>query len=495
MRSLRLIIFFLLILSIENGYSKNAPVAKFSFNSGSGYDEVNGRLAKLVGVNCVNDRFGNDKHAIFVFGNESSYANLGTSKELKQKKGSISLWVKIEYANWVGKGAHYNPIIITKNTDRNDYYESYAMYYLLETKHLVSVLAEDSTRDMGIFTEDEFILNQWHHLVSTFNENYFSFYLDGRLQQTLKKNFEVKYLETDSVLLGTTANKKNNRWMIGAIDDVEFYDRVLTAAEVEELYRAPNPNRNRIILNWSLAGVALVIFIILIFIFIKRQVKKGIIKEKQELEQQNKLLETELRVNRASMNPHFIFNSLNALHNLILNKDIGNASDYLLKFSKLIRKTLDSNSYDIISLEFEIELLERYLELENLRFKENIKYSIHVDDSLVISTTQIPVMMLQPFVENSIWHGLLDKEGEKVIRISFERYEEKYVYCKIEDNGLGRKENTGSSFGKKSLATNFIFQRLDLLNRIHNLKCSLSFEDKPDGQGTLVKIILPILNT
>ena len=102
-------------------------------------------------------------------------------------------------------------------------------------------------------------------------------------------------------------------------------------------------------------------------------------------------------------------------------------------------------------------------------------------------------MMLQPFVENAIWHGLLKKEGEKLLRISFSVVKDSYVLCIIEDNGPGRKKNDDVDLEKSSLATGFIEQRLNLLNRIHRLNCSLTIEDKPDGGGTVVKILLPIL--
>ncbi|HLA57392.1 MAG TPA: histidine kinase, partial [Puia sp.] len=216
-------------------------------------------------------------------------------------------------------------------------------------------------------------------------------------------------------------------------------------------------------------------------------------KEKEKLRLTNTVLETELRINRALMNPHFVFNSLNTLHNFILTSENDHASDYLIKFSQLIRKLLESNMQDFITLEVEIEILEQYLEIESFRFEENIQYRIVVDENLVPSTIQIPVMMLQPFVENAIWHGLLNKQGDKIIHISFSIYETAYIKCVIEDNGTGRKEHVAKA-GKKSLATNFVLQRINLLNQIHNLNCSLLIEDKPNSQGTIVTILLPILN-
>jgi sensor histidine kinase YesM len=193
------------------------------------------------------------------------------------------------------------------------------------------------------------------------------------------------------------------------------------------------------------------------------------------------------------MNPHFVFNSLNTLQNFILKSENDRAYSYLVKFSKLLRNILESNTSNVITLEHEIELISRYLEIENLRFEENIRYTITVDASAVPSVIHIPVMMLQPFVENAIWHGLIKKQGEKSLNISFSIQAGKYLQCIIEDNGLGRNRHTKDGPAKKSLASSFIVQRLDLLNKIYKLDCSLVIEDKPGNNGTIVKITLTIL--
>jgi LytS/YehU family sensor histidine kinase len=147
---------------------------------------------------------------------------------------------------------------------------------------------------------------------------------------------------------------------------------------------------------------------------------------------------------------------------------------------------------DTLSLEMEIELINRYLEIEELRFKDRIKYEVIIED-VIPSTVTIPIMMVQPFVENAIWHGLRDKEGEKTIAISFSLFEISYIKCVIEDNGTGRKIKLNHP-EKKSLATGFIRHRLALLNKIHNLSCDLTIIDKPNGTGTIIILLMPILN-
>ncbi|MEO6303904.1 MAG: histidine kinase [Bacteroidia bacterium] len=490
------IYFLLLVLSsfILNAQTHPAPVAKFLFNNKNDLDEISNLRAKIIGVNYTIDRFGNKNHAVFFSGNPNSYVNLGTSKILKQRVGSISLWVKVEHPVMSGTGTKYNPIIITKCNPSNDFYESYALYYMLNTKKMVAVCAKDSTRDVGAFGKEASRQNNWQHLVMTFNDEQISFYIDAELQNTFTKNFETKFLESDSVIVGITANKKNNRWLNGCVDDIAFYNKVLTPAEILEVFESPDPNTNKVILNRVLLGLTILILAIALYFLIKYRFKIALQKEKARLELNNKLLETELRVNRALMNPHFIFNSLNTLNHYILTNNNEIASDYLVKFSKLIRKILDSNMSDTISLEQEIELIHSYLEIEGMRFKEDIKYELWVDPVISPYTIIIPIMMVQPFIENSVWHGLRDKKGDKIIRISFSLHASQYIQCVIDDNGTGRKNKDPNTVEKKSLATGFVVQRLELLNKIHNLNCSLTITDKENGTGTVVKIILPILN-
>jgi len=483
--------FHFLAMSPEKEFT---PVARFSFNERSDYDEINNRKIKLVGTLFAHDRFGNPDHAIFVSGDLFSYVNLGNYPELKQRSGTISLWINILHRIYSGKGLNYNPIILTRARKEHDFSEAYCMYYDVESGKSLASCARDSIRQIGITGIMPMSRNAWHHLVVSYDDDSMAFYIDGVLQRKAKKGYETKFLETDSVLVGSTGSVKNVRFLDAEVDDIEFYNRVLSTGEIQELFNAPNPNEFRLLLNKILVGLSVPVAILLLYFFIRYRLSQTMKKERQRLELANQVLETELRINRALMNPHFMFNSLNTLHSYIVNNNTEKASDYLLKFSKLVRKVLDSNMSDTISLDMEIELIERYLEIESMRFQETIRHSIKIDPDVVPSSIVIPIMMLQPFIENSVWHGLRDKPGEKVINIHFSLYETKYIQCIIDDNGTGRKKRPLGEQAKKSLATGFVEQRLLLLNRIHGLKSSLSIVDKPDFQGTVVRIILPILN-
>jgi len=494
--------YFLYLLSVVYFFipseliSQNSvkPVAKFSFDNRKDYDEVGLRKIKLVGVSFTRDRFNNEDCAAYLLGNQSSYINLGNYPEIKPVQGSISLWVKVEFEIHAGSGHRINPVIITKSYNGDDFYEAYAIYYLLDSRKIACVNTEDSLRQIGIPSSEVFSRNRWHHLVITYDDHWLCFYIDGKPEGKVVKGYTSKFLETDSVIIGVSANKKNSRYFNGSIDEIEFYDRVITPEEVLELYHAPNPNKNKIFLYWAVAFLAFLLLVFMIYLLIKLQLSRTLRKEKTRLELHNKLLETELRVNRALMNPHFIFNSLNALQNYILKSQMEGAVDYLAKFSKLIRKILEGNMSDTISLALEIELIEGYMEIENLRFKEKIDCSITLGHEVHPLSIKIPVMMLQPFIENAIWHAFQGKEGEKKITIRFLMNDPKYLECIIEDNGMGRKAKQESHDDKRSLATMFVVQRLEMLNKIYNLQCSLTITDKPAGQGTIVKIILPVLN-
>ena len=491
---LNILLACLLHVCLSRADNPPKPIAKFSFDSRNITNEINGKKIKLSNTSFTKDRFGNINNSIYLFGNETSYINLGNYSELKPKTGSVSFWVYLEHPLWFGTGYKTNPFILTKRSTDDDFFESFAVYYLPETKKLMALCTKDSTNQILIESNTIFEIQKWQHLVVTYDHNFFAFYVNAKLQNSFKKDFDLEFLDFDSLLVGVTGNKKNNRFFNGSIDDILIYDKVLTIKQIDELYNAPNPNRYMIWLTRCIRAAILIGSFIALYLLVRFQLNRKMRREKIRLELQTKLLETELRVNRALMNPHFIFNSLNAIQNLILNNANEKANDYLLKFSKLIRKLLESNISESISLEIEIDILSRYLEIESLRFNEDLQHSISVDPNLHLGNSKIPIMMVQPFVENAVWHGLMNKSGEKCINISFAPHGKACVECIIEDNGVGRKVSANILMEKKPLATVFALTRLDLINKMHGLNCSIHIEDKPNYSGTIVKLILPLYN-
>ncbi len=216
--------------------------------------------------------------------------------------------------------------------------------------------------------------------------------------------------------------------------------------------------------------------------------------EKQKM--QTNLLEMELKALRSQMNPHFIFNSLNSIQNLVLKEDIDNSYDYLVLFAKLVRNTLNYSDLHAIPIEKEIEFLTIYLSLEQLRFKKDFTYEINYEG---LEDFSVPPLIIQPFVENALVHGLLHKEGAKHLNITFRLG--KHLSCIITDNGVGRAQakaiaERSKLSEHKSFAMNAIQQRLDLLNKqLEEDAGSFVVEDLfENGKpvGTRVEVILPV---
>jgi tetratricopeptide (TPR) repeat protein len=200
-------------------------------------------------------------------------------------------------------------------------------------------------------------------------------------------------------------------------------------------------------------------------------------------------LELEGRMLRSQLNPHFIFNSLSSIQHFITENDKSNALRYLSKFSNLLRKVLES-SFNLNSvLEDEINLLKVYLELESLRFTDSFTYNIELKGDLDASYYEMPTLLLQPFIENALLHGLLPKEGHKKILISFQENEQ-MIHCVIEDNGIGREASRAMNNKKsrdglpRGIAVSE--QRLSLLARQYNLHAGVTYEDIFDEHGNAV---------
>jgi sensor histidine kinase YesM len=294
-------------------------------------------------------------------------------------------------------------------------------------------------------------------------------------------------------MIGHTANIHNERFMCGAVDDILFYRRVLTRGEVAELYNAPNPHPFSGYYKWLVLLPAIALVSAAIHWGLRLRFRRKLREEKERHSINEQLNNMETRALRAQMNPHFIFNSLTTLSGIILREDPRAAHEYLTSFSKLLRKMMESSLSDSILLTEEVEILRRYIELELMRFQHKLEFSIQVKD-LIADQTNIPLMMVQPFVENAIWHGLHPKKGDKRLTILFSKVNDSKILCRIEDNGLGLTGNHSRHgfIDTKSLGISFIRQRLAVLNKSLGLNCALTITDKQTSglneSGTIVEI-------
>jgi anti-sigma regulatory factor (Ser/Thr protein kinase) len=222
--------------------------------------------------------------------------------------------------------------------------------------------------------------------------------------------------------------------------------------------------------------------------------------ERQLAELQHKTTVLEMQVLRTQMNPHFIFNSLNSINRFILQNNKGQASQYLTKFSKLIRLILQNSQAELISLESELESLELYLDLESLRFDYHFNYKISVQNDVDLSNINVPPLIIQPYVENAIWHGLMHKEEKGQLDIDISVENEKLI-CRIADNGIGRKkaEELGSKSATrhKSMGLHITADRIALIQKEDDKGPAVKIMDitNADGSaaGTEVIISLPLM--
>lgn len=213
-------------------------------------------------------------------------------------------------------------------------------------------------------------------------------------------------------------------------------------------------------------------------------------KKEEMLAHINALLsESQLVSLRAQMNPHFVFNCLNSIQQSIVMKQYNEASTYLNKFSRLFRMVLNNSSRSLITLEEEINVLTLYLELEHMRFQEKFDYHIEVSDDMDVEEIMIPSMLLQPFVENALWHGLMHKESDRKLDIRFYMRDEEVFICEIEDNGIGReraaeiKRMKAETKANESKGIKISTDRLNLISMQQGKHAALIFEDKRDASG------------
>jgi hypothetical protein len=202
---------------------------------------------------------------------------------------------------------------------------------------------------------------------------------------------------------------------------------------------------------------------------------------------QHDMLELEAKALRSQMNPHFIFNCMNSIKALIQQKDEDKAVSYLTTFSKLLRTILQNLDKREISLFDEIETCRLYTQLESMRFGNKFSYSFRVEPTLDIKSIQVPALILQPFIENAIWHGLMPKDKEGYISVKVEKIDDAIV-CVVDDNGIGRELSTKNKFKHQasthqSNGVKLTQFRLDLDNSLNNRNASVSTIDKKDKYG------------
>lgn len=309
---------------------------------------------------------------------------------------------------------------------------------------------------------------------------------------TLEAQKSVKKLDSlYNVSENTDASVKLYRDFLGKLPDLVSKDKSLvdekiledTEQRIAQLEKEKQLKdeliRKKNVFNYSLIFALIVLIGLIIFIF--RTLKKVQIKNKK----------IALQSLRREMNPHFIFNSLNSVNHFIATNNELEANQYLTKFSKLMRGVMENSSEDFIPFQQELDLLQNYLALEKTRFADKFDYEIIVDENLNQQNLQLPGMMVQPFLENAIWHGLRYKTEKGFLKLSFKK-ENQHLKITIEDNGIGieesKKQKTIHQKNREGRGMKNTLERIRLLNDLYKKNIVCSVKDSPNG--VLVQIIM-----
>lgn len=238
--------------------------------------------------------------------------------------------------------------------------------------------------------------------------------------------------------------------------------------------------------------------ILALILSIRLRIRSIKIKEKRKTELNKKIANIELQALRAQMNPHFIFNTMTSIQHYISNNDTDAALKYLSKFAKLMRSIIGNSKQQMIAIAEELNALHLYLELEIMRFTDKFEYEIIVDKDIDENYDRIPSMLIQPYVENAIIHGLLPKQGHGKISIHLQKQVD-CILCTIEDNGIGRKRSNEFKKNRiqqhKSVGMSITQERLDILNSSLNQNLNAQIIDlyqNGEPSGTKVQIMIPL---
>ncbi len=306
---------------------------------------------------------------------------------------------------------------------------------------------------------------------------------NGRQQQAL--NTYKKYSQAVKKVDDRAAVKLTEKAdLIRKQRDIEELTKDVAIGEREETIAEATVFRQQIII-YGLIAIILIIAVTSYFIYKNAQASKTA----------NQLLA--LKSLRSQMNPHFIFNALNSVNHFVSQHDERTTNKFLSEFSRLMRLVMENSQEDFISLQKEQEIISLYLKLEHYRFRDKFEYAIDVDPSINPETIDIPPMLVQPHIENAVWHGLRYKETKGLLNLSFRKNSHKLL-VEITDNGIGRKRSielkTENQKKQNSTGLKNIEQRLNIINRVYHSNYQITIEDlDPATQsGTRVTIHVPI---
>ena len=333
-------------------------------------------------------------------------------------------------------------------------------------QNLIEEIKNDKVLIVTVGLEEDF--EKWKLYVDRMNLKGLNLFLNRKSDDF--KNYILNLKSRHFLLIDSTGKIVNN----------DGPDPSVASVLINQNMGSSNPGA--VLLGLLTGLISTILFFGVIWYFVRlRQKRKAKIDSLL-----NRLRETELKAIKAQMNPHFLFNSLNSIQNLINQQKIEAANMYLSKFARLLRAVLQHSEKEFVPLADEIETLKLYVQLEKLRF--NFDFQLNVSSDLDIYNTYIPPLLLQPFIENAILHGLQPKEGDKKLQIDIDE-QEKQLVCRISDNGVGRNASNEQSQSHHGMGNKLSLERINLLNQKNNSKFMLRIDDGlPAVGGTQVTI-------
>jgi tetratricopeptide (TPR) repeat protein len=314
---------------------------------------------------------------------------------------------------------------------------------------------------------------------------------DQVTSEKLKRQIEIQ-----------TLREQATKDRIRTYEDKSKQDELINSLKIKELEQEKAlENRSRNVLGIGLVFATLLGFVLLWY---NRKLKAN----NRELKAKNQIIKevtqrvhsTEIAALRAQMNPHFIFNCLNSIQYFAAKNDSESASNYLSKFSKLIRLVLENSRSEKVTLQNELETLRLYIEMEAMRFQNKLSYQLNVASNIELDYIQIPPLLLQPFVENAIWHGLMHKEEGGTIAVDVVQKNSILLQVIVTDNGIGRQK--AAEFKSKTATKNKSFgmkvtaERIELINQLYKTATEVKIIDlknvNGEAAGTKVIIEIPI---
>lgn len=280
----------------------------------------------------------------------------------------------------------------------------------------------------------------------------------------------------------TAARMEERSLLITKQTDIEELSKSLYLDRSEENTQKAVIARQQIII-FSLIAIVLVVGVTSVFIYRGAQSSK----------RANQLLA--LKSLRSQMNPHFIFNALNSVNHFIAQQDERTANRFLSEFSQLMRLVLEYSQEDFITLQKEQEILSLYMKLEHYRFRDKFEYEISIDESINAESILVPPMLIQPYLENAVWHGLRYRESVGFLKLSMEQ-RDGFLIVTVTDNGIGRKKSaelkTENQKKHKSTGLKNIKERLAILNNVYKKHYDVNVSDGENEEGTRVEIKFPV---